>query len=357
MLIARAPLRISLAGGGTDLPAYFDQYGGVVVSLTIDKHVYVTITSDDHDSVQITSADYRTFYRHLNGTAMNWDGDLALPRAVLHEFNLEHGISVFIASEVPPGTGLGSSGALAVALVQAVSAYLNRAPSLADIAELACHVELQKLRAPVGKQDQFAAAFGGLNVITFTSEGVTVSPLQLPPSTVWQLERRLLLFFTGTARDSATILKAQQHSTRIGDGATLQALHRIRDAAQACRACLEAGDLDGVGTLLNEGWDQKKRLAPGITNSWINELYEAAVESGARGGKITGAGGGGFLLLYCDEAVQDRVTETMENRGLRRMNFRLSAHGVAVASVQWNAESPVTSPWFQADPGFRTIMS
>src|SRR6185437_7844953 len=179
MLIARAPLRISLAGGGTDLPAYYERYGGVVVSSTIDKFVYVHVMPNGAGNAQITSADYQTFYRHHCGTPMSWDGDLALPRAVLHEFGVEHGLALFVASEVPPGTGLGSSSAVAVALVRAVAAHLNRPMSPGEVAEMACHVELAKLRAPIGRQDQFAAAFGGLNVMSFSRNGVTVEPVQV----------------------------------------------------------------------------------------------------------------------------------------------------------------------------------
>jgi D-glycero-alpha-D-manno-heptose-7-phosphate kinase len=335
MLIARAPLRISLAGGGTDLPAYYERYGGLVVSTTIDKFVYVHIGANGAGA-QITSADYQTFYRHHANEPMGWNGELALPRAVLHEFGLERGTSIFLASEVPPGTGLGSSSAIAVALVQGVANFRGRAMTRQRVAELASRVELEKLRAPIGKQDQFAAAFGGLNAITFASTGVTVEPLLVAPDALERLQRRLLLFFTGTARDSATILKAQQRASAQGEAQTLDGLHRIKEAARACRDCLEAGDLDGIGILLHEGWQQKRRLAPGISNQRIDELYDMALANGALGGKITGAGGGGFLLLYCHEARQEALTEALEPRGLRRMDFHFEERGVTTASVRWD---------------------
>ena len=337
MLIARAPVRISFAGGGTDLPAYYERHGGLVVSTTIDKFVYVHVSPNGAGAVQIASADYHTFYRHDNWSRLEWVGDLALPRAVLHEFELERGVSVFLASEVPPGTGLGSSSAIAVALVQAIAAYLGRPLTRREIAEMACHVELTKLRAPIGKQDQFASAFGGLNAITFTRESVTVEPVQVPPGVLDQLERRLLLLFTGTARDSATILREQQAASAQSQAQTIEALDRIKACALACRKCLEAGDLDGVGALLDEGWRQKRRLAAGITNPRIDELYDVAIDNGAIGGKITGAGGGGFMLLYCHEAHQEAVTDALARRGLRRMDFHFDAEGVSVASVRWSA--------------------
>lgn len=335
MLIARAPLRISLAGGGTDLPAYYESYGGMVVSTSIEKFVYVQVQPNGPDRTHITSADYRTFYRHGEEGPITWNGELALPRAVLHEFGIQNGLSLFIASEVPPGTGLGSSSALAIALVQAVAAYVERPMTRHEIAQLACHVELGKLGAPIGKQDQYAAAFGGLNAITFTRDGVEVDPIRVAPDVSRDLESRLLLFFTGTARDSAAILREQQRETNQSNRQVLSNLHAIRDAADACRAALEAGDLDEIGRLLDEGWRLKRGLTEGITNNRIDECYRVARDHGALGGKITGAGGGGFLLLYCYKTDQAELTRALEAQGLRRMDFHFDRAGVSVSSVDW----------------------
>lgn len=338
MLIARAPLRVSFCGGGTDLPAYYERYEGLVVSTTINKYVYAHIDTNGSGDAQITSADLRTFYRHHNGEPMGWNGDLALPRAVLHEFGVENGASLFVASEVPPGTGLGSSSAVAVALIRAVSAYTGKQLSRQQVAEIACHVEIEKLEAPIGKQDQYAAAYGGLNAISFTREGVAVSPLRVSPETLRQLQSRLMLFFTGSARDSKNILVEQQRATAQGHTQISEGLHRIKEAAVECRQCLEAGDLDDVGTLLDRGWKEKRRLASGITNSHIDEIYEVALASGAVGGKITGAGGGGFLLLYCREVYQSQVAEALERFGLRQMDFCFDSHGVSLTSVDWQRD-------------------
>jgi D-glycero-alpha-D-manno-heptose-7-phosphate kinase len=338
MLIARAPLRISLAGGGTDLPAYYERHGGAVVSTTIDKYVYVHVSPNGADHAHIASADYQTFFRHHSGTPLSWDGSLALPRAVLDEFGVAACLSVFMASEVPPGTGLGSSSTLAVALVRAVAAQLGRPVSLQEVAELACHVELNRLKAPIGKQDQFAAAFGGFNYITFSREGVSVERIRTPAGTLELLERRLLLFFTGSARDSAVILKEQQRATAGGESDALERLHRIRAAADTCRRLLEFGDLDAIGWLLTEGWRQKRVLAAGITTPRIDEAFEVALASGALGGKITGAGGGGFLLLYCHEARQGALTDAMEKLGLRRMDFHFDRQGVTLGNIHWTSD-------------------
>ncbi|MCC6176225.1 MAG: GHMP kinase [Chloroflexi bacterium] len=330
MLIARAPVRISLAGGGTDLPAYYEQHGGLVVSTSIDKYFYIFVSLNDTDSVQISSSDYHAYFRQRRGEPWQWDGDLSLPRAFLHEFGIDAGISLFLASEVPPGTGLGSSSAVSVALAKALSALSRRAMGKGELAELASFVEIDKLGMPIGRQDQYAAAFGGLNMIRFGRQGVRVEPLNLPRVTVQSLERRLLLFFTGSSREAASILAHQQASTRKQDAATLESLHRIKAMAETTIALLRAGELDQYGALLHESWETKKRLARGITNAQIDEWYDVARAHGAVGGKLTGAGGGGFLMLYCAEHAQDAVTAALEQRGLVRMDFRFDDGGAVV---------------------------
>jgi D-glycero-alpha-D-manno-heptose-7-phosphate kinase len=335
MLIARAPLRVSFGGGGTDLPAYYERFGGLVVSTTINKYVYAHVAVNGSGSAQISSADYQTFYRHHCGTPLRCDGQLALPQAILREFGVDRGLSIFIASEVPPGTGLGSSSAVAVALIQSIAAYLGRPLSRRGIAELACKVEIERLQAPIGKQDQYAAAFGGLNAFSFTRDGVTVEPVRASAETIETLGRRLMLFFTGTARNSAAILRGQQHASAQDDGETIRGLHRLRAIGQDCRWCLERGDLEGLGELIDSGWQSKRRLAAGITNASIDKAYDVAKERGALGGKITGAGGGGFLMLYCREECQEAVTEALENLGLHRMDFHLERQGVTVSEVSW----------------------
>jgi D-glycero-alpha-D-manno-heptose-7-phosphate kinase len=337
MLIARAPLRISLAGGGTDLPAYYERHPGMVISTTIDKFVYARVAANASRGAQIMSADYQMSYLHGPGVPMNWDGDLALPRATLHELGIHDGLSIFLASEVPPGTGLGSSSAMAVALVQALAVYRGLSLSRHEIAETACRIEIGKLKAPIGKQDQFAAAFGGLNAIHFSAERVAVEPLHVAPGLAERLNRRLLLFFTGTARSSATILRTQQEASSKGDQRTIDGLHAIRALADTCRGLLERGDLDGIGELVHEGWQRKRALAAGITSDRIDHLYAVAREHGALGGKITGAGGGGFLLLYCHEGRQADVVEALEALGLRRMEMGFEERGVMVSSLAWQA--------------------
>jgi D-glycero-alpha-D-manno-heptose-7-phosphate kinase len=330
MLIARAPMRISFGGGGTDLDAYYARYGGLVISTTINKYFYAIITTDEAEDLQVISADYRSLFRHTPYDDLFWDGDLALPKAVLHHFGIRRGLNLFVASEVPPGTGLGSSSAAAVTLVHALATLLGQPLARQQVAEVACLIEINKMGMPIGKQDQFASAFGGLNKLTFTTEGVRVEALHLAPEVRQTLERRLLLFFTGSSRESTSILKHQRRSTEECDEAVLQALHIIKQVAVEVQTCLERGDLDEFARLLHTAWQEKRRLAPGLSTSFIDGCYALAREHGAAGGKITGAGGGGFLLLYCVEERQQAVTEVLEQRGLKRMNFHFEQQGATV---------------------------
>lgn len=199
-----------------------------------------------------------------------------------------------------------------------------------QVAELASAIEINKMGMPIGKQDQYAAAFGGLNKITFTHAGVTVEPLELAPEVQQMLEQRLMLFYTGSSRESTSILKRQRKSTEERNGAVLQALHNIKQVAVEIQTCLERGDLDEFAILLDYAWQEKRRLAPGLSTSFIDECYTLALSHGATAGKITGAGGGGFLLIYCHEYTQDSVTRALERRGLKRMNFRFDTQGATV---------------------------
>src|SRR5207245_8102993 len=196
--------------------------------------------------------------------------------------------------------------------------------------ELASYIEISKMGMPIGKQDQYASAFGGLNRITFTSEEVMVEPLKIALDVRQKLERRLLLFFTGSSRESTSILKHQRKSTEDRDDAVLQALHNIKQVAVDVQAWLERGDLDEFARLLHYSWQEKRRLAPGLSTGFIDECYSMALEHGAAAGKITGAGGGGFLMLYCPEENQDAVNTVLEDHGLKRMNFRFDHQGATV---------------------------
>jgi D-glycero-alpha-D-manno-heptose-7-phosphate kinase len=341
MLIARAPVRLSLFGGGTDLPAYYERFGGAVLSTSLNKYVYVIMNVGEQSPLQITSSDYRTFYRHTPGEPLLWDGDLSLPRAVLQHFGVEHGVSIFLASEVPPGTGLGSSSSVTVALVKAISTACGQKLSKAQVAQLACDIEIGKLGKPIGLQDQYASAFGGLNWITFNTDGVNVEPLKIDHRVITQLESRLLLMFTGAAHDSAQILDKQSKASRALDSQVINSLQAVSGFAQQARRHLEMGALDRFGALLDDAWQCKKQFAPGVSNERIDHCYAVARNNGAVGGKIAGAGGGGFLILYCEDGAMERVAARLTDEGLRRMDFRFENDG---ARVLFNAGLRLREP-------------
>jgi D-glycero-alpha-D-manno-heptose-7-phosphate kinase len=330
MIIARAPVRISFAGGGTDLPAYFMEHGGAVVSTSIDKYVYVVLNVHARPDLQILSSDYRTFFRQTGGEVLFWEGDLNLPKAILHEFGVARNATMFLASEVPPGTGLGSSSTVTVASLKAVSTATGHSLSKMDLAEMAARVEVEKLGMPIGFQDQFAAAFGGLNYFEFRADGRSAEPLRVSTGTLIGLQSRLLLFFTGQAHDSTKILARQSENTRQHKSVALDALHAVKAMVAPMRACLESGDLEKFGQLLHEGWEQKKKFASGVTNERVDYLYTAARSAGVMGGKLAGAGGGGFMMLYCEEGRQEAVTRAMETEGLRRMDYTFDNGGARV---------------------------
>jgi D-glycero-alpha-D-manno-heptose-7-phosphate kinase len=330
VLIARAPLRISLAGGGTDLPAYYQEYGGMVVSAAIDKYFYVFISPNGNGSLQVSSANYQTFIRHSRELPIPMDGELRHARAILNEFGIQSGYSLFLASEVPPGTGLGSSSAAAVALLKAISTLKGAMPSKSELAELACRMEQGLLGMPIGKQDQYASAFGGINAITFSSHRVDVEPLVLSPKVRDELQRSVMLFLTTLSHDSSQILQEQGANMERADPTVVESLHAIRASAEEVREVLERGELHRLGPILHATWEYKKRLANGITTREIDHAYERALEAGASGGKIVGAGGGGFLLLYCDPARQRAVSEGLEQLGLVRLDFHFDQVGARV---------------------------
>lgn len=329
MLITRAPVRISFAGGGTDFASYYERYGGLVVTTTIDKYFYVFANLIDADSVQISSSDYRAFFRAQPNEPL-WDDDMSVPRAFLREFSIDAGISLFLASEIPPGTGLGSSSTVSVALAKALGTLRGLNHSKAELAEIASRIEIEELGMPIGRQDQYAAAFGGLSVVRFGPDGIDVERLELPVDVVQELEKRALLFFTGCSRNAASILSEQQTSTQRGDRGVLDNLHRIKELALEAVELMRAGDVDALGPLLDRSWQEKREIATAVTNADIDRWYRLAKDCGATGGKILGAGGGGFLLAFTPEEAHSAVTAALEAEGLVRIDYSFESGGAVV---------------------------
>ena len=334
MLIVRSPVRISFAGGGTDLPSYYEQFGGVVLSAAINKHFYTVLEKRCDGRIQIISADLRRVETWQDIARMDIRGkELEIPLAVLKEFACDVSVNLFLASEIPPGTGLGSSASVCVNLTKMLATYSHISLSKYELAERAFHIARNVLGRPVGKQDEYASAFGGLNFISFHQDGTTsVEPLNLEPELVRELQSSLLLFFTGVSHHSWTILEEQEGSTRKPGSGTVAYLHEIRKLAAPMKAALLAGELREFGHLLHEGWEIKKRLSSKVSNVGIDGMYESALRNGALGGKITGAGGGGFLLLFCQQQHQQMVREALVAMGAREMGFEFDFQGAQVVA-------------------------
>jgi D-glycero-alpha-D-manno-heptose-7-phosphate kinase len=332
MLIVRSPVRISFAGGGTDLPAYYEQFGGAVLSAAINKYFYTILGKRNDGRVQVISSDLRVFETWENIAAMSTEGSgLEIPLAVLKDIGRDISVDLFLASEIPPGTGLGSSASVCVNILKTLTAYLRLSLSKHELAERSFHIARNVLGRHVGKQDEYAAAFGGLNFITFHSSGTTqVEPLELETAVARELQSNLLLYFTGSAHHSWTILEEQEKSTRTRSGAAVDALHEVRALADRMREALTNGQLSTFGSLLHEAWQAKKRVSTRISTSRIDQLYQVARERGALGGKITGAGGGGFLLLYCEPEQQESVRMAMTAESVREMAFAFDFQGAQV---------------------------
>ena len=344
MVIARAPVRISFAGGGTDLASYYLRHGGLVVSAAIARYTHVIASRPSDGGFWLRSSDYHAWETFRPRTLPPVQEPLALPKAAIEAFAplglRETGVDLFLASEIPPGSGLGSSSAMAVALTHALSGYLGLPMDAAAAADLACRLEIERLGMPIGKQDQYASAFGGLNTIEFSSAGVRVTSLDLPADTVAALSSRLLLFSTRRTRNSAGILR-QQSADSATKREVISSLHSIKELAYDMRDALAAEELDRFGELLHQAWVHKKHLSGKVSTTEIDAWYTAAREAGALGGKITGAGGGGFLLLYCPRRRQKAVRTALRARGLIEMPFDLDFAGaglVGPASAEEESE-------------------
>jgi D-glycero-alpha-D-manno-heptose-7-phosphate kinase len=332
MLIVRTPVRISFAGGGTDLPAYYERHGGAVLSTTINKYFYTVLRKRADGKVQIISSDLRACETWQDIAKMSFDdSELAIPLAAVKELCCEVSADLFLSSEIPPGTGLGSSAAVCVNVLKTLTTYLHLPYSRYELAEAAYQIARNVLNKPVGKQDEFAAAFGGLNLIRFERDGrVDVEPVHVAPIVLHELQSNLMLFFTGAAHHSWTILQEQEKSSSKPAGVAVDALHHIRSLTERMKGALLQGDLHDFGIALDEGWQAKKLVSDKITNARIDALYDLAKRHGALGGKITGAGGGGFLLLYCEKPQQQHLREAFRREGVREMEFDFDFHGAHV---------------------------
>ena len=317
MIISRTPLRISFAGGGSDLPSYYLKHGGAVLSTTIDKYIYI--------AVHRYFSSNQSLLKYSKTELVNNNDEIQHPlfRECMKLVNVT-GLDISSMADVPAGTGLGSSSAFAVSLLNVLHAYKHEAVSAEYLASTACEIEINRLGDPIGKQDQYAAAYGGLNFIRFNYDGsVDVQKIVMDPAVKAQLERNLILLYTGTKHSASAILKEQGKEMQRLD--KQQAMHKMVDMAYELKDVLEHNQIDDFGRILNEGWLLKRSLANSISNPLVDNLYDQGMEAGALGGKLLGAGGAGFVLFYCPENKQESFRKQMS--AYTEMPFKFENYG------------------------------
>jgi D-glycero-alpha-D-manno-heptose-7-phosphate kinase len=325
---AKAPLRISFCGGGTDVPPYPERYGGLVLVATINSYAHASLTPRDDSVLTIQSLDYDIVARYHIDDDLFFDGELDLVKAVIRYMGGKRGLDLFLRSDAPPGTGLGSSSAMIVALIGVLKEFLRMPLSIYEVAEHAVEIERRDLRIKGGLQDQYASAFGGFNLIEFYGDKTVVNPLRISDEIMNELECRLLLCYTGQTHLSGNILARQIDNYEREDAEVIASLHRLKELTSEMKNALLRGKLDELGCLLHETWQNKRRLASGISTPVIEELYEVGRGAGAYGGKVLGAGGGGYLLFYCPYEQRHRVAEALEAAGGRIVEFSFHTKGL-----------------------------
>lgn len=320
MIITKTPFRISFAGGGTDMADFYREYGGCVLSSTINRYIYIMV----HPYFEAS----KTLLKYSQTELVEDIGQInhSIFRCVLNEKKLS-GVEITSTADVPSGTGLGSSSSFTVGLLHTIACFQNKSISKATLAEEACRIEIEELGAPIGKQDQYAASFGGLNFISFKEDdSVSVEPLFVNKKTIESFQDNLVMFYTGLTHNANEILSEQRKNILTQKGKKRN-LVRICELAKYMKESLENGELDLVGNILNENWHKKKEMASGISNPRIDDLYNRAINNGAIGGKLLGAGGGGFLLFYCPKEKQENLKRALN---LKTFDFRFEKEGSSV---------------------------
>ena len=322
MIITKTPFRVSFCGGGSDMANFYEKCGGCVLSTSINKYCYISIHPYFNEN--------QTLLKYSENELVDNPDQInhKIFRRVLTDMDI-HGVEISSTADIPGGTGLGSSSTFTVGLLNTLNCYKGKFVSKDKLAKLACEVEIEKLGNPIGKQDQYGAALGGLNFIKFNQDGsVSHEPILMDGKTYKRLQNNLLMFYTGTTRSANTILAEQTKNITSEDKA--KNLLKMCGLARDMKEALENNDISSFGKILDEGWQLKKELASGIANPAIDEAYETAMKNGALGGKLLGAGGGGFLLFYCEEEKQDKLKKAI---GLRELDFSFERDGTSVIYI------------------------
>ena len=325
MILVRAPLRIPLGGGGTDLPSYFSQFGGFILSAAINKYVYIYVNRPAADNL------LRVKYSKYEETDQVDNILHDLVRPALKLLHLDSGLEIVSMADVPDGTGMGSSGSYLVGLLTALYSFKRERVPIQALAEQACHIEIDLAGHPVGKHDHYIAAFGGITCLDIQIDGkVHVSPLDIPIHVAEELHSSILLFYTGIKRSSSEVLSEQKKDTEQGEATVVDSLHMTKKIGLEIKDALEKGELIRFGKLLDEHWQNKKRRSNKISDSRLDRFYEIAKENGALGGKIMGAGGGGFFMFFCPNSAKVQLRKAMSAQGLSEMRFNFDYEGAKV---------------------------
>ena len=334
MIITRTPFRVTLGGGGTDLPSYYSKYGGFIFSCTLNKYIYINVNrpaTDNFIRVKYSLSEKVDKIENLKH-------DIA--RACLGKLDITNNIEISSMADIPAGSGLGSSSSYAVGLLNALHVLRREYISLHDLAEEACYIEMDKLKNPIGKQDQYLAAYGGFTVLKIARDGsVVVEKANISYNTIENLKRNLLMFYTGKNRLNKNILGEQTKSTQKNEKQVLDSLHYIKESGYKILEIVESGNITELGKMFDEHWQYKKKLAKGVSNPEFDKIYELAKQNGALGGKISGAGGGGFFTFYC-ENKHDKLRSAMMSEGLRELKFDFDFEGTKILANFMNY-SPV----------------
>lgn len=336
---SKAPLRIGLAGGGTDVSPYSDQYGGAILNATISLSAHASIEPIEGNEIIIESLDQKQAQRFEWAKELPVDGVLDLLKGVYNRIQKDYTIpqagfrlSTFV--DAPAGSGLGTSSTLVVAIIGAFTEMLKLPLGDYDIAHYAYEIERTDLKLAGGKQDQYAATFGGVNFMEFYEDDkVIVNPLRIRPEYLHELQNNLVLYFTSTSRESATIIKEQQKNVNERNEKSIEAMHQLKEQAKRMKEALLRGRLHEIGEILDFGFQQKRLMAHNISNKGIEDIYNAAIQAGATGGKISGAGGGGFMTFYCPKNTRYKVIETLESFGGYCKNYQFTKHGLTTWTV------------------------
>jgi len=335
---SRAPLRISFAGGGTDVSPYLDEHGGVVLNGTINRFAYATIIPKSSKEVEIASLDYDVTLRYTIDKEIAFDGQLDLIKGVINKFRsmygLNNGFRIFVHSDAPPGSGLGSSSAIAVAVIVAFAKLVKLPLTPYELAELAYEIERVDVGIKGGKQDQYASSFGGMNFIEFNKDITVVNPLRIEKSILNELEYSLILGYIGSTRASSKIIEKQIKNYEEKQKDVVSAMDNIKKLAFEMKNALLRGELHRFGELLNEEWHEKKKMAEGISNEIIDRIYDEALKAGAIGGKISGAGGGGFMFFYTEFDKKVSVINKLKELGVQVLPFSFVEDGATAWDVK-----------------------